>query len=136
MSENNNKNELKIKYNEVKNKDSVSNKEYKIEFSKKLNYYMKLNHKTQADIVNDLGISTSTISTWCRGKKLPRANIIQLLADYFKIDITDLLGNRPEPNQPTSVTVQQQMLIDLVCTLNDEQCEALRNLIAQIRLGD
>lgn len=136
MSENNNENELKIKYNEVKNKDSVSNREYKIEFSKNLRHYMKLNHKAQADLVNDLGISKSTISTWCRGKKLPRANIIQLLADYFKIDITDLLGNRPEPNQPTSVTVQQQMLIDLVCTLNDEQCEALRNLIAQFRLGD
>lgn len=40
-------------------------------FSKKLNYYMLLNNKHQDDIVSDLGMNKSTISTWCRGLKMP-----------------------------------------------------------------
>ena len=38
-------------------------------FSKNLNYYMSKNNKTQTDIIEDLGINKSTISTWCNGTK-------------------------------------------------------------------
>ena len=38
---------------------------YKKVFSKNLNYYMNLKGKTQTDIVDDLGINKSAISSWC-----------------------------------------------------------------------
>ncbi len=67
---------------------------YKAIFSKKLKYYMKLNNKTQADLINDLGVSSSTISNWCTGLKLPRMGKIQMLADYFHINKSDLIEEK------------------------------------------
>lgn len=68
---------------------------YKEIFSKKLKYYMELNNKTQADLINDLGVSSSTISNWCTGLKLPRMGKIQMLADYFHINKSDLIEEMP-----------------------------------------
>ena len=45
---------------------------YRKIFSNNLNYYMKINNKIQDDLVKDLGLKTSTISSWCNGQKLPR----------------------------------------------------------------
>lgn len=60
-------------------------------FARNLNYYMKQTGKLQSDIITELHINKSTISTWCKGTKMPRMGTIQLLADYFGIKKSDLL---------------------------------------------
>lgn len=128
---------LYIYINAYRGVDNMSLDEHKKIFSRQLNYYLKFNNKKEADLIRDLGYSSSTVSNWCTGKKIPRMDKVEILANYLNINKSDLIEYKePILNQPTPVTDQQQMLIDLVCTLNDEQCEALRNLIAQIRLGD
>lgn len=59
---------------------------------------MALNKKIQADLINDLGLSSSTISNWCTGLKLPRMDKIQMLADYFNIQLSDLLEDKTSPD--------------------------------------
>ena len=59
-------------------------------FAKKFTYYLTLNHKTQADVVQDLKIPQSTVSAWACGKKYPRVDKMMMLADYFECTITDL----------------------------------------------
>ena len=71
---------------------------YKKIFSKNLNYYMNLRGKTQTDIINDLDINKSAISSWCNGTRLPRMNKVELLANYLNINVSDLLGNNNENN--------------------------------------
>lgn len=71
---------------------------YKKIFSKNLNYYMNLRGKTQTDIINDLDINKSAISSWCNGTRLPRMNKVELLANYLNINVSDLLGNNDENN--------------------------------------
>lgn len=71
---------------------------YKKIFSKNLNYYMQKFGKTQTDMINDLNINKSAISTWCNGTRLPRMDKVQMLADYFKIEKSDLLEEKIEPN--------------------------------------
>ena len=75
----------------------MSEQEYRTTFSKNLKYYMELFNKTQSDLVNDLKLSQSTVSNWCTGTKLPRMNKIQMLADYFGVDKSDLLNNKDIP---------------------------------------
>lgn len=65
-------------------------------FSKNLNYYMSKNNKTQTDIIEDLGINKSTISTRCNGTKMPRMDTIQKLADYFGIKKSNLVEDKME----------------------------------------
>ena len=73
----------------------MSEDDYRRTFVKQLAYYMRLNNKNQTDLMNDLGLGSSTVSSWCTGAKMPRMGKIQMLADYFNIDKSDLLE---EPN--------------------------------------
>lgn len=100
--------------------DKLAQEQHKKIFSKKLNYYMTLNHKQQDDIVNDLGINKSTISTWCRGIKMPRANSIQMLADYFNINMSDLLEDK-EKTADIKLTKSQQELFDAIKNFDEDK---------------
>lgn len=72
----------------------MADDEYKKIFSKNLKHYMNLNNKNQMDLINDLSLSSSTVSNWCTGLKLPRMDKVQMLADYFGILKSDLLENK------------------------------------------
>lgn len=67
---------------------------YKKIFSKNLNYYMEKNKKTQSDIINDLGFNKSAVSTWCNGTRLPRMDKVEALANYFRINRSDLIEDK------------------------------------------
>ena len=67
-------------------------------FADNLNYYMSLRGKEQVDIINDLGINKSTISTWCNGKKMPRMGMIQTLSQYLGLRKSDLIEERIPAN--------------------------------------
>ena len=54
-------------------------------FAKNLNFYMERTGKTTADISCDLSFPFSTVSDWVHGKKYPRMDKVQALADYFGI---------------------------------------------------
>ena len=75
-----------------------SDDKYKYLFSKNLNYYMTLKNKTQADIINDLDINKSAVSSWCNGTRLPRMNKVQMLADYFGIHFSKLIEEQSDNN--------------------------------------
>lgn len=100
--------------------DKLIQEEQKRIFSKKLNYYMALNHKQQDDIVNDLGINKSTISTWCRGTKMPRVNAIQLLADYFGVGISDLIEDKDINNATNNISLKKKTFINKIITLDED----------------
>lgn len=67
---------------------------YKKIFSKNLNHYMELNGKTQSDLINDLGFNKSAVSTWCNGSRLPRMDKVETLAQYFRINRSDLIEEK------------------------------------------
>lgn len=86
----------------------MSDQDHKRIFSKNLKKYMDLYGKNQIDLMHDLGISSSTVSSWCTGTKMPRMGKIQMLADYFHIKNTDLMaddeGLLPEGATPYNPT--------------------------------
>lgn len=71
---------------------------YRKIFATNLNYYMQINNKIQDDLVRDLGLKTSTISSWCNGQKLPRMDKIILLSNYFGIHFSKLIEERTNNN--------------------------------------
>ena len=76
-------------------------------FAKNLQYYMKLNNKTRSDVCRDLEIPYSTFTDWCNANIYPRIDKIQLLANYFDIQKSDLVENKSdkENNNSTSAIV-------------------------------
>ncbi len=71
---------------------------YRKVFANNLNYYMQINNKIQDDLVKDLELKSSTISSWCNGQKLPRMDKIILLANYFGIHFSKLIEERTDDN--------------------------------------
>lgn len=71
---------------------------YRKIFANNLNYYMQINNKIQDDLVKDLELKSSTISSWCNGQKLPRMDKIILLANYFGIHFSKLIEERTDDN--------------------------------------
>lgn len=69
----------------------MSNKEI---FSKNLRYYMEKNNIAQIDLMTKFSLSSSTVSDWCNGKKYPRIDKIEMLANYFGIEKSDLIEDR------------------------------------------
>ena len=45
---------------------------------------MNVNNNIQDNLVKDLGLKVSAISSWCNGQKLHLIDKIVLLADYFE----------------------------------------------------
>lgn len=63
-------------------------------FAKNLQYYMNLNNKTRNDVCRDLEIPYSTFTDWCNANIYPRIDKIQLLANYFGIQKSDLVEKK------------------------------------------
>ena len=64
-------------------------------FSDNLKKYLDINGYTQADMARHMNVSTATASDWCNGKKMPRADKLQKLCNWFDIELSDLLTDKP-----------------------------------------
>ena len=67
-------------------------------FAKNLKYYMQYYEKERNDICDDLKIPYTTFTDWYNAKTYPRIDNIELLADYFNIQKSDLIENKYKDN--------------------------------------
>ena len=61
-------------------------------FVSNLRFYMAKEGKTRKDVSESIGVNYSTFSEWCNGRKYPRIEKLELLADYFGITVSELVG--------------------------------------------
>ena len=57
---------------------------------------MKINGKSRKDVCEALGFSYYTLTDWVNGKKYPRMDKVEILADYFGILKSDLIEEKGE----------------------------------------
>jgi transcriptional regulator with XRE-family HTH domain len=100
-------------------------------FASNLNKYMRLHDKSRKDISEALGISYFTVSDWVNGKKYPRMDKVEMLANYFGILKSDLIEDKSEeekspPTEP-QLSEGEALLIALFRQLPEER----RNLAFQ-----
>ena len=86
----------------------MSDEDYRRIFARNLNKYMEICNKKQADIINDLGINKSAISTWINGTRMPRMDKVQALADYFGINKSDLLEDKGAQEEDNSYYIDEE----------------------------
>jgi len=85
--------------------------------AKNLNYYINRSSKSQTDISKELGIPETTMSNWTRGNTYPRADKIQLLADYFNIKRSDLTEEKTIPDNLTALSPADFKRIPILGTI-------------------
>lgn len=74
-------------------------------FSKNLKRYMELSGKERGEIANELNISYSTFTDWINGNAFPRIDKIELLANYFEINKSDLIEEKGLTNNKNLVPI-------------------------------
>lgn len=69
-------------------------------FTNNLIYYMGQKGINASELSKDLDIKYSTVRDWCNAKNYPRVDKIQLLANYFNINKSDLTEDKPKNKVP------------------------------------
>lgn len=75
---------------------NIGNKEV---FAKNLRYFIERSGRTQKELCEIVGVSTSTFNDWVRAKKYPRIDKIEALANYFNILKSDLIEEKTEAHR-------------------------------------
>ena len=67
---------------------AIGNKEI---FAKNLATYLNRSGKSQREMADIMGVSSSTFNEWMKAKKYPRIDKIEFMANYFGINKSDLI---------------------------------------------
>lgn len=118
-------------------------------FATNLKRYMALNEKSRKDLSQALGISYYTVTDWVNGKKYPRMDKVEMLANYFGILKSDLIEEKTvehrEMQQKNStladITVRMRTdneflsLIEGINQLNSEQLASVKQIVGVLLKG-
>ncbi len=103
-------------------------------FAKNLNYYMKEHGKSRREVSEALGVSYYTFTDWVKGKKYPRMDKVERLANYFGILKSDLIEDKTQEN-PTNtdgVSDKRQALIDFAKSVPEEKADFVLRVMKSI----
>ena len=113
---------------------SIGNKEV---LAKNLKRFISKSGKDRSQIAVDL--SYSTLTDWINGKKYPRINSVEKLADYFGVSKSDLIEDfeeiKKDNDRLTTIIVKLRInkeLLDVVerlVYLDKAKLESLRRLL-------
>ena len=79
-----------------RNDSNLGNKKV---FSENLKHYISTTNEKQRDIARVANVSEGTISDWLKCRSYPRMDKIQLLAEHWGIQMSDLVEERSVDNQ-------------------------------------
>lgn len=73
--------------------------------AKNLKYYIEKSGKDRRELADIWGFPYSTVTEWINGRKYPRIDRIEVMADYFGILKSDLIEEQDEDKKekPTAV---------------------------------
>ena len=92
--------------------------EHKEVFSKNLQKHMALNGKSRKEVCQALGYSYFTFSDWVNGKKYPRMDKVEMLANYFGVLKSDLIEEKTEEHY--EMQKKNDTLSDIVIRLQTD----------------
>lgn len=106
-------------------------------FASNLKRYMEVKGKTRNDISEALGISYFTVSDWVNGKKYPRMDKVEMLANYFGIQKSDLIEIKEEKTSPEEPKLSEgeELLLELFRRVPKDKQELVLQMI-RVALGN
>ena len=93
-------------------------------FAKNLRKYVEQANKSQIEVARAIGVSKGTFSDWIKCRSYPRMDKIQLLAEYFGIQKSDLIDDVKE-----ETSEEDQAVLDLFHQVPKEKREFVLSLI-------
>ena len=75
-------------------------------FASNLNYYMEQEGISRKELSEALGVSYFTLTDWANGKKFPRMDKVEALANYFGILKSDLIEKKTMESDPSALAAK------------------------------
>ena len=99
-------------------------------FAKNLTMYLELSGRSQREMAEIVGVSSSTFNDWTKGRKYPRIDKIEFLANYFGIKKSDLIEEHKE-NSPDELrlTEGERALIELFRLVPEDRQQLVLGMI-------
>ena len=106
---------------------AIGNKEI---FSENLKYYIEKSGKDRRELAEIWGFPYSTLSEWINGRKYPRIDRIEIMADYFGILKSDLIERKMTEEKEKDNEILAEIIVRM--RMDDE----FRSLVESIYLLD
>lgn len=105
--------------------------DHKTIFSENLKMYMALSGKSRKEVCEALGYSYFTFSDWVNGKKMPRMDKVEQLANYFGVLKSDLIEEKKKTatKNDSGLSEAKLQLLDLVENCSDEEVSRLLQMM-------
>ncbi len=124
-------------------RSGLGNKEI---FARNLKYYLDKKQVTQKDVCKILNFKETTFSEWVRAKSYPRIDKIEILANYFNIEKSDLIEDKTSINngyyhdkevaeiaEQLRTNPEGRILFDASRDLSKEDIDIVLNLINSLK---
>lgn len=100
-------------------------------FAANLNRYMKLSGKSRREISDEIGVSYYTFTDWVKGKKYPRMDRVEQLANYFGILKSDLIEEKSGEHR--EMQKKNDILADITLKIfEDEELFSIMESISKL----
>ena len=96
-------------------------------FTRNFKRHLALSGKRQVEVANAVGVSTGTITDWKKGRSYPRMDKIQLLAEFFGIQKSDLVEDVNVAKE--TVSNEDQEVLDWFHKVPKEKREFVLSMI-------
>lgn len=101
-------------------------------FSINLKRYMQENNKSRKDVSEALGVSYYTFCDWVNGKKYPRMDKVEMLANYFGILKSDLIEDKQKQPAQGELSYKKREFIKKVEAMSEAQIEKLEQILSLV----
>lgn len=101
-------------------------------FSINLKRYMKEHDKSRKEVCEALGVSYYTFSDWVNGKKYPRMDKVEMLANYFGILKSDLIEDKQKQSTDGELSMRKKQFIRKVEGMSDDQIARLEQILSLV----
>lgn len=106
---------------------AIGNKET---FARNLAMYLERSGRSQREMAEIVGVSSSTFNDWANGRKYPRIDKIEFMANYFGIKKSDLIEEHKEisPDE-LQLTEGEKVLLDLFRRVPEDRQQLVIQMI-------
>ena len=115
----------------------MNTQENKQIMARNIKRYMERKGVTNQQLCDALNIKYTTFMDWIKGVTYPRIGKVELMANYFGCEKSDLIEDKKEkPTEYDGLSEKRKALIDFAKSVPEDKAEMLLRVMKSIVEGD
>lgn len=99
--------------------------------ARNIRHYMERAGKNQKELAQIVGVSAPTVNEWLKAKKYPRIDKIEIMANYFGCEKSDLIEDKIEKPADSNdeLSAKKRAFIEKVRQMSDADLDRLDQIL-------